>query len=213
MLLLAPALAALTLAAPTLKATLPCASPLTGQQLTGSGWTSGGQVHLTGRELPSGTDALDTTVTADVDGAIEISSAVPADAAVRRTLEVTAQDVAHPELTATTRFKLTWWGPFIRPWNTDGPAIGHPGRLILIDVSGYIGEPRVLYAHYVLRGEQAAVVRVGRLRGPCASLKRRVRQFPFKPVRRGTYSVYFDTTPQFSDSTFDSPGYNRVVVR
>lgn len=44
-------------------------------------------------------------------------------------------------------------------------------------------------------------------------LKRSVRQFAFKPVRPGTYSVYFDTTGLFSDSTYDSPGYRRVVVR
>ena len=200
--------------APTLETSSPCASSATGVQLTGTGWTPSGQVRLRGRYVASGADALDHTVTADVNGRIEFSSGLPNSDARRWRVEVTAEDVARPELRASAAFTLSWFGPFFRPWNTDGAARGRPGKVSQIEASGYIEETgRSLYAHYVLRGEHVATVRVGRLSGPCGSLKRRFRQFAFKPVPRGTYSVYFDTTSLFSDSTLDAPSYRRVIVR
>jgi hypothetical protein len=200
--------------APTLESSLPCVSPATGAQLTGTGWTPSGQVRLRGRYLANGSEALDHTVTADVNGRIEFSSGLPDDDARRWKVEVTAEDVARPELRASVRFTISWFGPFFKPWNTNGPARGRPGKVSQIEASGYIQDiGSVLYAHYVLRDQQVATVRVGRLKGPCGSLKHRFRQFAFKDVRRGTYSVYFNTTSVFSDSTFDAPGYRRVVVR
>ena len=56
-------------------------------------------------------------------------------------------------------------------------------------------------------------VRVGAPRGPCGGLKVRFREFDFRPVRRGTYAVTFDTNPLSDESIFDSPGYLRVKVR
>jgi len=213
--LLASSLAALTLAAtPTLESALPCVSPTTGSQLTGTGYTPNGQVRLRGRYLPAGRPALDHTVTADVNGRITFTSGVPNDDASRVKIEVTAEDVTHPELRATVGFTMSWFGPFFRPWNTSKAAPGRPGRTSQIEASGYVEESgSVLYAHYVLRDEHVATVRVGRLTGPCGALKRLFRQFAFKPIPRGTYSVYFDTMPLFSDNTYESPGYRRVVVR
>ena len=213
--LLVPALAALTLAAaPTLESSLPCFSPETNAQLTGTGWTPNGQVRLLGHYVVSGEPALDHTVMADVNGQIEMSSGLPNGDARRFRVEVTAQDVAHPELQASVRFTLSWFGPFFRPWNTSGAAPGRPGKVSQIEASGYIHEiGQTLYVHYVRRDRHVATVRVGRLQGPCGQLKRSFRQFAFKPVRPGTYSVYFDTTRLFSDSTYESPGYRRVVVR
>ena len=218
MALLTPALAALLLAqapAPTIESTLPCFSASTGAQLTGSGWTPSGQVRLTGTYVPSGEPALDHTVTADVNGRLEFSSGLPNRDIRRLRVEVRADDTAHPELTASVQFTLSWFGPFFRPWNTDGPAPGRPGKTSVIEASGYIGEgKKVLYAHYV-RGDEDhfETTRVGRLTGPCGALRRRFRQFDFKPVRPGTYAVYFDTLPFVTPDTYDAPGYRRVVVR
>jgi len=118
---------------------------------------------------------------------------------------------------ATTEFKLTWWGPFYRPWNTrSGAAIGRPGRRRTLEASGYLDGrlTNVLYAHYVhLATERHTTVRVGRLRGSCGGLRVRFKEFDFRPVRRGTYTVRFDTSPFFSDNVYDSPGYRRVKVR
>jgi hypothetical protein len=214
MLLAAPLVALLLAGTPTLESALPCASPQSGSRFTGTGYTPSGAVRLRAHYVVGSDEILDHTVTADVNGNIELTSGIPAGDAVRRQVELTAEDVAHPELKAAVRFTMSWFGPFFRPWNTHGPAPGRPGKTSMIEASGFIlDHGRTLYAHYVLRDRLIATVRVGRLSGPCGALKRRFRQFAFKPVPRGTYSVYFDTVSSFSDSTFDAPGYKRVVVR
>jgi hypothetical protein len=48
-----------------------------------------------------------------------------------------------------------------------------------------------LWAHYVLRGKRVKSLLVGSLTGPCGDLTKTIRQFPFRPVRAGTYAVYF----------------------
>ena len=208
---------------PTLVSALPCFSPLTNSELTGEGWTPGGQVRLRGRYV-SGTsgEALDVTVVADAAGRIKFNSSVPDESALRVGVEVTAEDVVRVaagapvhERQARTRFTLSWHGPFYRRWNTEGPARGRPGRVGTLEASGYIDDvTSVLYAHYLRVGRSGfRTVRVGRLRGPCGSLRVRFREFDFRPVPRGTYRVFFDTLPVASDNTFDSPGYRRVVVR
>ena len=214
---LTASLAALALAQappPTLESTLPCFSPETGAQLTGTGWTANEQVRLVGRYVPGGEAALDHTVTADVNGQLQFSSGLPDGAAVRSKVEVTATEVSHPERVATVGFTLSWFGPFFEPWNTNGAARGRPGKVSTIEASGYVNETGAsLYAHYVLRGEAVKTVRVGRLTGPCGALKKRFRQFAFKPVPKGTYTVYFDVHRVFGALSEDSPRYSRVVVR
>ena len=117
---------------------------------------------------------------------------------------------------ASTRFKLTWFGSFYRPWNTDGPAVGRPGRVRTLQASGYVrgNLTKVLYVHYIrLTGSRkVTTVRVGRLRGSCGALKVRFREFNFRPVPRGTYRVTFDTNPASDDNVYDSPGYDRVKI-
>ena len=64
---LTASLAALALAQappPTLVSAHPCFSPESGAQLTGAGWTAGGQVRLVGRYVESDAPALDHTVAA-----------------------------------------------------------------------------------------------------------------------------------------------------
>jgi hypothetical protein len=217
MALASSALTALALAgaqAPTLVSPSPCVSAATGSVLTGTGWTPNGQVRLTGHYVDDGSPALDHTVQADAEGRITFTSGVPNDDARRLRVRITAQDVARVELRASVDLTLSWFGPFFRPWNTDGPARGRPGKVSRIEASGYVGQSgRTLYAHYVLRDEHVATTRVGRLRGPCGALTRSFRQFAFRPVPRGTYSVFFDTRRRFADASFDAPGYRRVRVR
>lgn len=206
--------------APTLVTARPCFSPVTGSQLTGEGWTPGGTVHLSGT-YGSGETALDLDLKADGEGRIRFSSDVPDDVIDTRSVRATAEDLTRAaagapveQRQANTRFKLTWHGPFYRPWNTNGPAIGRPGRVRTLEASGYLSGnlTKVLYAHYI-RGYSVRTVRVGRLRGACGGLKVRFREFNFRPVPRGTYHVTFDTDPFSDDNVFDSPGYERVKVR
>lgn len=208
---------------PTLVAAIPCFSPITNAELRGAGWTPGGQVRLRGRYVSGGSgEALDLTLTADASGGIQFNSTVPDDAAVTRGVAVTAEDLTRAaagagveQRQANTTFRLTYHGPFYRPWNTVGPARGRPGRRARLEASGYIDDlTDVLYAHYIRNGDSTFhTTRVGRLRGVCGGLSVRFREFDFRPVRRGTYRIFFDTSPVTSDNTFESAGYRRVVVR
>jgi hypothetical protein len=208
---------------PTLVPALPCFSPATNSELTGEGWTPGGTVHLTGT-YGSGSPALDEDLTADSGGRIHFDSAVPNDAAITRAVRVTAEDVTRAgagapieQRQATAHFRITWWGPFYRPWNTNGTAIGHPGRIRTLEASGYLSGhlTNMLFAHYIpLAGSgRVKTVRVGRLHGQCGGLKVRFREFNFRPVPRGTYEVSFDTSPFSEDDILDSPRYARVKIR
>ena len=208
--------------APTLVSARACFSPITGAQLTGQGWTPGGIVKLTGT-YSTGEPARDFEATADAAGAIRFESGldyVP----VTRTVTVTAEDRTRvaagaplEQRQASVTFKLTWYGPFYAPWNTDGAAIGRPGRVRNIEASGYLegNLTDTLYAHYIrLTGrEQVKTVKVGKLAGACGGLKKRFREFAFRPVARGTYRVTFDTDPFSDDNVYDAPGYERVKVR
>ena len=68
-----------------------------------------------------------------------------------------------------------------------------------------------LWAHYVLKGKRVKTVEIGALKGPCGDLKKTIRQFPFRPVARGTYSIYFQGSRTL-DKSLGTP-YRRVRVR
>ena len=206
--------------APTLVSALPCFSAATGSELTGEGWTPNGTVHLRGT-YASGEPALDLDLTADAEGRIRFTSAVPNDTARTKTIRVIAEDRARTtagaplkQRQATTSFKLTWYGPFYAPWNRKG-AVARPGRVRIIEASGYIGRHlgKFLYAHYIRPSGTVKSVRVGRLSGVCGGLKKRFREFDFRPVAAGTYIVTFNTTPFAGDTAYDAPGFAAVKVR
>jgi len=132
-------------------------------------------------------------------------------------VRVTAEDVTRAaagapveQRQAATSFKITWYGPFYRPWNTNSAAIGRPGRIRTLEASGYLSGnlTKVLYAHYIRGGGQVKTVRVGRLHGQCGGLKVRFREFNFRPVPRGTYQVTFDKDPSRT-TTFSTPPVTR----
>lgn len=211
---------------PTVTSTRPCVSAAVGHELTGAGWTPGGEVRLRGRYVFAGesSEAFDETVRVDGTGRFTFTASVPGGEAITVRTEVAAEDLARtaagmpPEQrTAATRYEATFFGVFYRPWNTDGPATGRPGRVARLEAMGWLGPQRstdTLYAHYFRRGgDRWRTVRVGRLRGACGSLKVRFREFPWRNVRSGTYTIRFDTLPIASDLTWDSIGYLRVRVR
>lgn len=212
---------------PTLKSTRPCVSASVGHELTGTGWTPDGLVRVRGRYIvgKSSGKAFDRKVRADAEGRIHFTANVPDAEAITVRTEVTAEDVSRTaagdpveERTARTRYRATFYGVFYRPWNTDAPAKGRPGRAATIEAMGWIG-PQVhltgtLYAHYARLGDDPRwrTFRVGRLTGACRSFKGRFREFPWKQPKPGIYTVRFDTMPRASDSTWDSIGYRRVRV-
>ena len=64
-----------------------------------------------------------------------------------------------------------------------------PRKTVTVRAYGY--EPARMWAHYVLRSERVKTVYVGALTGPCGNAVKHIREFPFRPVPAGTYSIYF----------------------
>ena len=173
-------------AAPTLTLARPCFSEFVPVGLNGAGFTPNGQVELEAR-WDNGRDAGRFTVVADADGRIAVLRGLPALETERAELTLTARDVG-TQATATVVAVISYAGAFYRPWNTDGPARGRPGRVRILDVDGFIDAGEYLYVHYRLRGRTVRTIRLGRLTGPCGSLRRRFREFGFRPVPPGVYA-------------------------
>jgi hypothetical protein len=216
--LLSLAVPASAAAAPTLQLDRPCYAQFTDIGLTGSGFTPGGPVGIAGT-YADGTPAGHFEVAADPAGSIEAFEQSPQIADLRDSLTITARDIraseagAPPEqTTASAVARLSTFGILFRPWNTDGPARGRPGRVRRLEADGLIRGPRVLYVHYRLRGRVVKTLRVGRLSGPCGSLRMRFREFAYKGVRPGTYRVRFNQSRSWSGS-YPYGEYRRVVIR
>jgi hypothetical protein len=205
--LAAPATAA---AAPTITADLPCYYPGQPIALSGAGYTAGGSVGLSVRLAgPRGNNTIAQNPLA-ADPAGGISGKLPApdlasDSDLRETVTLTASD---PSATsATAQFQLTAVGVLVTPWFS-GRA--NPRALTTFRTIGW--EPlRRVYAHYFLKGKRLKTVEIGAVSGPCGDLTRKLRQFPFRPVPAGRYTI------RFSGSRFFDPQgfyvfYRDVVV-
>jgi hypothetical protein len=203
------ALPAAAAAAPTLQADRPCYTPGQPIVLTGGGYTPGGQVillaALAGDRGRSDALPLGSPFAAGPAGALSARVAAPdlaSDRDLRETLTITANDQARAnaqpplppaEQSGTVRVTLSTFGLGVRAW-LDGT--GDPRARTDLIALGW--EPfRRVYAHYFLRGRRVRSVRVGALRGPCGDLRTRIRQFPFRPVRPGTWTVYFSPAQRF----------------
>jgi hypothetical protein len=210
-------------AAPTLKADLPCYYPGQPVALSGAGYTPVGDVGLMFQlNGAHGNNIVAPKSPLKADAAGGISSAVPApdlasDNDLRETVTLTANDQAKlgpngpigpPEETfATTQFLLTAIGVRVGPWFS-----GHanPRALTTFKVVGW--EPyRKIYAHYFLNGKRLKTVEIGTVSGPCGDLTKKLRQFPFKPVPAGRYTIRFTGTRVFDPQDF-YVYYRDVVV-
>ena len=196
-------------AAPTLHADRTCYTPRQPIVLTGGGYTPGGQVRFLGAlkgdrgnaaALPLGTPLL-----ADPAGAFSTRMRAPvlaSDSDIRETLTITAGDqirqatqppLPPAEQAASVEVTLSQWAVGVLGW-IDGR--GDPKASS--DFIGVGWEPfRRIFAHYFLGGTRVRSVRVGAVRGPCGDVVKRIREFPFRPVRAGSWTVYFSPTQSF----------------
>jgi hypothetical protein len=211
-------------AAPTLQFDKPCYTPGEDMTLTGGGYTPGGHVNfifqLQGK-YGNNMLASRSPAFADASGAIRQVFGAPDLASSDDTGEqliTTANDETRlapdappmpPEETfAAATTKLSMFDVFVPAWEQGG-RVDARGKT-RIYAYGY--EPATkLWAHYVLRGKRVKTVLVGPLTGPCGDLTKTIRQFPFTPVRAGTYSIYFQGS-RFLDKRMGTP-YLKVRVR
>jgi hypothetical protein len=153
--------------------------------LSGTGYTPGGPVSVTleGRELG--------TLTADAAGNISSPLQIGNLRGVsRRTL--VASDATNPAITATTQFLGSSLLVKVRPQS------GAAGRKLRISASGFT-TGRKLYAHVLRKGYRRNVL-IGKLKGPCRTLKLRKRVLS-AATPNGVYTVQFDTKKRYSKRT------------
>jgi hypothetical protein len=209
-------------AQPVVTAAEPCSSWATPVQLHGTGFTPGGKLELSAHWWSKwGYRAAGPTftLTADANGAFDDVRRVPDIEYDSLELSITVKDLARAEQGrpvseqyASTDVTVAWPGALYPPWNTRRAARAHPGRVGILDASGFIGgNSRTLYVHYVRGRHLVKTLRLGRLVGPCGALSMPLREFGFSPVPRGTYSVRFDTSQGWPNDDLWT-GYRRVIV-
>ena len=153
--------------------------------LGGTGYTPGAPVAITieGRQLG--------TLTADAAGNISSPLRIGNLRGIsQRTLVAT--DATNPAITATTQFLGSALIVKVKPRN------GAAGRKLRISASGFTTGKR-LYAHVRRKGYLRNVF-VGKLKGPCRTLKVRKRVVSGS-TPNGVYTVQFDTKKRFSKKT------------
>ena len=95
-------------------------------------------------------------------------------------------------------FTLSSFEAWVSPW---AARRVDPRRRTTFSFRGFEAAGPVVYAHYLLRGKLVRTVRMGATRGACGDLTVRMPQFPFRPVRPGSYTVVFDGARRWPNPT------------
>jgi hypothetical protein len=220
----AAALPAAAAATPTLHADRACYTEQQPIVLTGAGYTPSGPIRFLGTFAGDAGNAnavpLGSPIAADAAGALSFRLPAPAltsDRDIRETLTISANDqtkqaVQPPlppaEAAASVQVTLSQWAVGVRAWSG-----GRGDPKASSDFIGVGWEPfRRIWAHYFLANKRVRSIRIGAVSGPCGDLAKRIRQFPFRPVRPGEWSVYFSPS-QFFDRRGAWIRYRVVVPR
>jgi hypothetical protein len=202
---LVPALAS---ADPTVTADLGCYTPGQTMALGAGGFTPNDDVaFFMALSGPHGSGLLYTDpFKSDATGAVTTELAAPklaSDSDTQETVDLSAVDetligsapvsTPPPGSFADTEFLLSGFGARVDAWQN---GRGDPRRSARVRVIGW--EPsHVVWAHYFLNGKRVRSIRIGTVSGPCGDLTKTIRQFPFHPVKAGTWVVYFSPSQVF----------------
>jgi hypothetical protein len=213
---LASLTAALALAAPA-QVVVPVIDPLTQPCYVSAGETQRESVTIVGHDfLPNVTlkvfvdDVEQITpsppMTDDAGGIKGIVPAPYVDSGERPfTIRLTDPDPNHGNSTATVQGRVSALSVDqvpIRPRSTSSK--------VRFGVRGFT-TPGIVYAHYVHAGRSRKTVRIGKPTGPCGTVARRLRQFPFRhPPQVGTWIIAFDQQERYSPQ---SPRRTNLSVR
>jgi hypothetical protein len=153
--------------------------------VSGTGFTPGAPVSFTLDNQDLG------SLTADAAGNVSAPLTIGTLRGIR-TRTLIATDGANPANVASAQFLGSALSVTVRPRS------GAAGRKLRIGAAGFTTGKR-LYAH-VLRGRYRRNVFIGRLKGPCRSLKVRRSVLP-AGLTAGRYTVQFDTKRRYRKST------------
>jgi hypothetical protein len=183
----------------TLRTDRTCYTPNEEVRLTGTGFTPGGQVTIA---LSRGTDVLvrETPLVADAAGALSGSLRTPQLTSrddPRERAVITASDVTRASTFGAVQIALSAWAVAADnpSWSSRAP-IGDPRRMTRFRLIGFTPATRA-WLHYRFGGRTVRTVPLGALRRPCGDTTKRMREFPFRPVRAGQWRLVFSGTPRF----------------
>jgi hypothetical protein len=215
---LAAAWAAPAWANPAVAVDRECYLPDQSVQLTGSGFTPNGAVNVFLSALEQ--DAAGAFAgQAAADGSLSMQFTIDRGflrpGSVSEAMAVTANDMtlvyqgAGPDTAVGfDTFLLSDVGVHVDAWD-DGQV--KPRARTTFRIFGLNDDlDERVYAHYLLRGRVVKSVALGRLEAPCGDLVARKRQFAFRPVPAGRYTVLFNAEPRYAPST-PSVAYPRTV--
>jgi hypothetical protein len=89
--------------------------------------------------------------------------------------------------------RLSQWDVTADTWMN---GRGDPRRIVHLRAFGWTHE-KTLWAHYFLGTKRIRSVRIGALQGACGDLTKRIRQFPFRPVAAGAWTIRFTGSQVF----------------
>jgi hypothetical protein len=200
-------------AAPTIATKIPCVANLglggaMTLPLTGSGFSPNGVVALQTSTSSRPTPKDLTSVSADPGGNIATRVDPPAFSSrstVEQTFRLIAIEAANPANTATATFRQVRFGFDARP------STGRPARRVAYTARGFLpGRP--VYAHFRFRGKTRRNIKIGVARAPCGIASKKMRLLPTK-TRFGTWTVYMDQAPTYSNSTLLQAKGSLVIQR
>jgi hypothetical protein len=188
--------------AATISSTLPCVANLGfGGALTlplaGSGFTPNASVTVRTATASDPAPRDLTTLRADGAGNVALTRVDPpvlhSASTVKQAFTLLAIDNANPANSASTTFTQVRFGFDAKP------STGRPTRTVTYTARGYLpGQP--VYAHFRFGGITRRDVRIGVAKAPCGIVSRRMRLLPTK-TRFGTWTVYMDQVPKYSNKT------------
>jgi hypothetical protein len=153
--------------------------------LNGAGFAPGGQANITleGRDV----GVVPTDAAGNFSAPLSIGSLKGVS-----TRTLIATDASNPANVGQAQFLGSALGVTVRPRN------GGAGRKLRINATGFTTGKR-LYAH-IVRKRYRRNVFIGKLKGPCRTLKLRKRVLP-AGTPTGVYTVQFDTRRRYSKKT------------
>ena len=195
-LLAAPAVAG----AAVLEPLAPCYSESEAISLRGSGFTANAPVVINVNGLRA------AAATADGAGNVVAQALAPAAAKGQDAVQVDMVDQANPAnavgaATLVTDFTVS-----------ASPRQARPSSKVTFRARGF-PPGRTLYAHYLFNGKGRKTVSLGRLAGPCGTIRRKARQIPVRKIRIGLWTVQFDVAKRYSKSSRPSTRVQIQVFR
>lgn len=181
-------------------ATLPCVRTAPGleapQPIIGTGFTPGARVTLQTTTSTAPTPSFRTSVMVDGAGNFATTTSPPFFNPFNRKLQtfnLIATDGANPANIALTTFQRVAVG------YSTSPSSGRPTTKAKHTARGFV-TGRNVYLHFRFRGKTRRNVKLGKAKGVCGVVSRRMSLLPTRS-RRGRWTVYTDQRRSFSKTT------------